>query len=161
MYCPSCGNEIPAGLNYCNRCGANLSFTQQAITTVVNPPVRLIVPSIFLFLTIVGGLGVVFGAATEFARQGLHPAAIVWMVLFSTATLLGCVGLFIRFMTKMMMMQRGIDAPQPVRQPSIEQRPNMQQHLPPPRFEPVASVTENTTRTFAPIYTEPADRGTQ
>jgi hypothetical protein len=26
---------------------------------------------------------------------------------------------------------------------------------------PVGSVTENTTRTFSPIYREPADRGTR
>jgi hypothetical protein len=161
MYCPSCGNEIPVELKYCNRCGANLTFTQQSLTTVVAPPVRLIIPSIFLFLTIVGGLGVIFGAATEFARQGVAGAAIAWMVLFSTATLLGCIGLFIRFVTKMMTMNREIGVSQPVRQPSIEQRPTPQQHLPPPRFEPVPSVTENTTRTFTPIYTEPADRGTR
>jgi hypothetical protein len=162
MYCPSCGNEIPVELKYCNRCGANLTFTQQSLTTVVATPVRLIVPSIFLFLTIVGGLGIIFGAATQFAELHVNGAAIAWMVLFSTATLLGCTGLFIRFLTKMMTIQREIGAPpQPARQPSIEQRPNVQQHLPPPRFEPVPSVTENTTRTFTPIYTEPADRGTR
>jgi hypothetical protein len=161
MYCPSCGNEISVELKYCNRCGANLTFTQQSLPVVVAPPARLIVPSIFLFLTIVGGLGIIFGGATEFARQGMPPVAIVWMVLFSTAMLLGCTALFLRFLTKMMTMHRQIDAPQPARQPSIEQRANVQQHLPPPRFEPVPSVTENTTRTFSPIYTEPVDRGTR
>jgi len=37
------------------------------------------------------------------------------------------------------------------------ERPPAQQL--PPRMEPVGSVTENTTRTFSPIYREPSDRG--
>jgi hypothetical protein len=122
-------------------------------------PVKLTVPSIVLGLTILGGLGVIFGTATEFARQGVHPAAIVWMVLFSSATLFGCTGLMIRFFTKMLTMQREIPAAQPPR-PPLSDRQTMH-HLPPPRMEPVPSVTENTTRTFSPIYREPSDRGTR
>lgn len=156
MYCPSCGNEITVELKYCNRCGANLTLP------TTNPPmalapVKLTVPAIVLGLTILGGLGVIFGSATEFARQGLHPAAIVWMVLFSSATLFGCTGLMIRFFTKMMTMHREIAPPQP--RPAVAERPPMH-HLP-PRMDPAPSVTENTTRTFSPIYREPADRGTR
>src|ERR1044072_2700086 len=111
MYCPTCGNEITVELKYCNRCGANLSLPGMA-PPVVMAPVKLTVPSIVLGLTILGGLGVIFGSATEFARQGLHPAAIVWMVLFSAATLFGCVGVLIRFLTKMMTFQREFAQPQ-------------------------------------------------
>jgi hypothetical protein len=154
MYCPTCGNEISAELKYCNRCGANLTLPA-SVAPMMLAPVKLTVPSIVLGITILGGLGVIAGAATEFARQGLHPAAIVWMVLFSSATLFGCIGLLIRFLTKMMTMHREIAPPQP--QPVFHDRPPMQ-HLP-PRMEPVPSVTENTTRTFTPVYREPADRG--
>jgi hypothetical protein len=155
MYCPSCGNEITVELKYCNRCGANL--TMPATTTpVALAPVKLTIPSIVLGLTILGGLGMIFGAATEFARRDLHPFALVWIVLFSGATLFGCVGLLIRFLTKMMTLHREI-APVPQPRPAFTDRPAMP-HLPPPRMEPVGSVTENTTRTFAPIYREPADR---
>lgn len=157
MYCPTCGNEITVELKYCNRCGANL--TLPAMTTpVAMAPVKLTVPSIVMGLTILGGLGVIFGAATEFARQGLHPAAIVWMVLFCAATLFGCTGLMIRFFTKMLTLQREMPVAQPPRPAMIDRQTH---HLPPPRIEPVPSVTENTTRTFSPIYREPADRGTR
>ena len=156
MYCPTCGNEITVELKYCNRCGANLTLPAMS-APVVLAPVRLTVPSIVLGMTILGGLGVIFGAATDFARQGLHPAAIVWMVLLSAATLFGCVGLLIRFLTKMMTLHRELAPPQP--RPTFTDRPPIQ-HLP-PRMEPVPSVTENTTRTFTPIYREPADRGTR
>jgi hypothetical protein len=126
---------------------------------MVLAPVKLTVPSIVLGITILGGLGMIFGAATEFARQGLHPAAIVWMVLFCAAMLFGCVGLMIRFLTKMMTLGRELAPPQPQPRPAFTDRPAMP-HLP-PRMEPVPSVTENTTRTFTPIYREPADKGTR
>ena len=158
MYCPTCGNEITVELKYCNRCGANL-ILPTTMAPVALAPVKLTVPSIVLGITILGGLGVIFGSATEFARQGLHPAAIVWMVLFSSATLFGCTGLLIRFLTKMMTFQREIAPLQQQPRPAFTDRPTMP-HLP-PRMEPVGSVTENTTRTFAPIYREPADRGTR
>ena len=157
MYCPTCGNEIPVELKYCNRCGANLTLPA-TVAPVALAPVKLTVPSIVLGVTILGGLGIIFGSATEFARVGVHPAFIVWMVLFSAATLFGCTGLLIRFLTKMMTWQREI-APQQQPRPAFTDRPAMP-HLPPHR-EPVGSVTENTTRTFAPVYREPADRGTR
>jgi hypothetical protein len=158
MYCPTCGNEISVELKYCNRCGANLTLPATSAPMVL-APVKLTVPSIVLGITILGGLGMIFGAATEFARQGLHPAAIVWMVLFCAAMLFGCVGLMIRFLTKMMTLGRELAPPQPQPRPAFTDRPAIP-HLP-PRMEPVPSVTENTTRTFTPIYREPADKGTR
>ena len=159
MYCPTCGNEISVELKYCNRCGANLTLPAMSAPMMMAPP-KLTVPSIVLGITILGGLGIIFGAVTEMARRDLHPAAIVWMVLFSAATLFGCVGLLIRFLTKMMTLQQREIAPPPQQSwPAMPDRPAMH-HLP-PRMEPVPSVTENTTRTFTPIYREPADRGTR
>jgi hypothetical protein len=123
-------------------------------------PVKLTLPSIVLGLTVLGGLGVIAGAATEFARLHIHPFAIVWIVLFATATLFGCTGLMIRFFTKMLSQQQGVSAVQASRTVTINDRQTMH-NLPPPRMEPVPSVTEHTTRTFSPIYREPADRGTR
>jgi hypothetical protein len=157
-YCPSCGNEITVELKYCNRCGANLTLPAMSAPTPM-APVKLTVPSIVLGLMVIAGLGIIFGAATDLARSGIHPAAIVWMVLFCAATLFGCTGLMIRFFTKMFTMQRGI-APEPPPRPAMSDRQQPMHHLP-PRMEPVPSVTENTTRTFTPIYREPPDRGTR
>jgi hypothetical protein len=154
MYCPSCGSEITVELKYCNRCGANLSWpapTQSAPLA----PIRLTFPSIVLGLTVVIGLGIVFGGATSMAERGMNPAAIVWIVLFSVAALFGCVGLMIRFWTNLLSMQREIASPSYIR-PTLADRPSPPPL--PPRMEPVGSVTENTTRTFAPIYSEPPDR---
>src|SRR5262245_17016097 len=158
MYCPSCGNEIAVELKYCNRCGANLSLptTPQVVSI---SPVKLAIPSIVLGLTIVCGLGIIIAGAGELARVGVPPVALVWMVLFAVSTLLGCTALLIRFLTKLVTLQRESITTHPPAQPSLIARPQAQQL--PPRFEPVPSVTENTTRTFSPAYTEPPDRGTR
>ena len=157
MYCPSCGSEITVELKYCNRCGANLSLpTANTTTMMAAPRVRLGIPSIVLGLSITGGLGIVIAGALEFARIGLHPAAIVWIVLVSMATLFGCTSMMIRFWTKLITLQRDVVS-EPVRRSFVERPPAQQL---PHRLEGVASVTENTTRTFSPIYREPSDRGT-
>jgi hypothetical protein len=156
MYCPSCGNDIAVELKYCNRCGANLSVpVPGSSTTVIAAPVKLTVPSIVMGLTIIGGLGIIFASASQLALVGVHPFAILWIVLFGAATLFGCTALMIRFWTKLLTLQRETIQAAPVRPSLFEKHPV--QHLP-PRLEPVPSVTENTTRTFTPIYREPSDR---
>ena len=161
MYCPSCGNEITVELKYCNRCGANLTLPMMT-PPVAMAPVKITFPSIVLGATILGGLGVIAGASTEFAKLGVHPFAIVWIVLFGSAALFGCTALMIRFFTKMLSLQQGVSAVQPPRNASVVINDRQTMHnLPPARMEPVPSVTEHTTRTFTPIYREPADRGTR
>jgi len=160
MYCPTCGNEITVELKYCNRCGANLTLPMTAPPGAMGP-VKLTFPSIVLGLTILGGLGVIFGSATELARQGLHPFAILWMVLFGSAALFGCTAFMIRFFTKMLLPGMSSGRTSQHATITINDRPIGAQQLPPSRMEPVPSVTEHTTRTFTPIYREPADRGTR
>jgi hypothetical protein len=158
MYCPSCGNEISVELKYCNRCGANLSLPT-APQVVAVAPIKLAIPTIVLGITIVAGIGIILAAAGDLARQGVPPVALVWMVLFAVATLVGCTGLLIRFLTKLITLQRETITTHPPAQPQVISRPQVQQL--PPRFEPVPSVTENTTRTFSPAYTKAPDRGTK
>ena len=157
MYCPSCGSEITVELKYCNRCGANLALTPVSypVQMAVAAPVKLTLPTLVLGLTITGGLGIIFGGVTELARLQVHPAAITWMVIFSMATLFGCTALILRFWSKMFSFNReAYPHPNNVRPPV--QIPVPQQHLP-PRFEPVPSVTEHTTRTFSRAYRENSD----
>jgi hypothetical protein len=126
-------------------------------------PVRLGLPAIVLGLTVIGGLGIIFSGATEMAQIHLHPAAIAWMTIFGLAALFGCTALMIRFWLKVVAMNRE------TYQPPVQLRPPMhvpaqmsapRQQFPPrlePRLEPMPSVTENTTRTFSPVYREGSD----
>jgi len=112
-------------------------------------------------LTIIGGLGIIMGGAAQMAIVGVPAVAIVWMVIFAVAMLFGCASLMIRFWTKLIDLQRHSVTTQQQQQPrpSMVERPSFQQL--PPRLEGVPSVTENTTRTFSPVYTEASDRGTK
>ena len=154
MYCPSCGSDISVGLQYCNRCGANLSAIP-AVYPEPTKPIKLGLPAIVLGLTIMIGLGIVFSTARDLAQIGVHPAAITWMVIFGMATLFGCTALMIRFWLKIVSMNRESY------QLQFQPRPPAQIPAPrqqfPPRIEPMPSVTEHTTRTFSPAYREGSD----
>src|SRR6266705_974133 len=50
MFCPSCGIEYTVGLNYCNRCGANLSLTLSTNTEVV--PLNVTKPALIIGATL-------------------------------------------------------------------------------------------------------------
>ena len=156
MYCPSCGNEISVELKYCNRCGANLSGFPMHYELPPAKPVRMGFPAVVLGLTTTIGLGIILSSAQELAQRGVHPAALLWMVIFSLATLFGCTALMIRFWWKVISMNR-----ETTYQPQIQPRPPVQ--IPPPRQqfpplrEPMPSVTEHTTRTFTPAYREGSD----
>jgi hypothetical protein len=159
MYCPSCGTEIAVELKYCNRCGANLSLPTTNTQVVAMTPVKLTIPSIVLGLTIICGLGITIAGVSQMALVGVPAMALVWMVLFAVATLFGCTALMIRFWTKLITLQReSINLSQPAR-PAVAEKPQAQQL--PPRLDHFPSVTENTTRTFSPVYTEASDRGTK
>ena len=154
MFCPSCGNEITVEVKYCNRCGANLTLTSNSLPPTIVAPVKLTGPTLVLGLTLVIGMGIIIGGATELAQMHVHPAAITWMVLFSMLTLFGFSALLLRFWSKTLNLQRQnpTSLPPSIKQPS----PFVPQQLP-PRYDPAASVTEHTTRTFTPIYREPSE----
>ncbi len=156
MYCPTCGNEINVELKYCNRCGANLTQSMQSAPVFVPVPIKLTLPTLFVALTIVGGLGVIISGARELASMHVNAAALVWMVLFGMATLFGCTALLLRFWTKMVSLQREQVETRNA-QPTFAAPP--QGFVAPPQLTPrqdnFPSVTEHTTRTFSPIYKEP------
>lgn len=155
MYCPSCGNEIPVELKYCNRCGANLAIVPDNYAAPVVKPIRMGLPAIVLGSTITLGLGLIFNGATELARIPMNPVALVWMVIFGLATLFGCTALMLRFWLKVVTMNREVYKPQNQIRPTVQLPAPRQQF--PPRLEPVPSVTEHTTRTFSPAYREGSD----
>lgn len=157
MYCPTCGNEITVELKYCNRCGANLSLPQTNLPAITTVPVSLTAPTVVIGLTITVGLGIIFSSIARLAEMHVHPAALTWMLLFGMITLFGCSALLIRFWSKMVGVQRTA--------PSLQKRKKSSEGIPPqqlpPRFDPVPSVTEHTTRTFSPVYREPTERSSQ
>jgi len=122
--------------------------------TVITDPPKLVVPSIVLGVTILSGLSIIIKGAIALALQGVAPVAIVFMVLAAVATLFGCTSLMIRFWTNLLTQSRHSSAQLP------RQVPNERAAMPPtfPRPDEIPSVTENTTRTLSPVYTQPPER---
>lgn len=147
MYCPSCGNEVTAEMNYCNRCGSDLNSG----TKVVEQPVRVVSmtgPLWALAVMVVIGLGIIFAGINDLAKKDVHPAAVAWLGIASFAMLFAVVSLFMRHLSHIS------GQPQTERQPKrkkAEKEAARPAQLPPTRMEPVPSVTENTTRTFEPV----------
>ena len=153
MYCQSCGNEITVELKYCNRCGANLLQELEPMP-LSYPPVKLTGPTLVLGLTVVCGLGIIFGGANLVAERGINATALTWIILFSMATLFGCTALMIQFWSKIISFNRDSQQVQTRKsRKALKQPPQtVSQTQLPPRLEPVSSVTEHTTRTFSPVY---------
>jgi hypothetical protein len=154
MYCSSCGIEVAKELNYCNRCGANLS-PATPVPQVYAPKVRMTGPTIALGLTIVLSFAAVFSSATKLFDRGLPPAAVAWIIIIGLAAVFGITSLIIRFWMTLL-ANRG---PQMEEQrPAHLKRPQPNAQIPAaqtgPMTPPISSVTDHTTRTFKPVYRE-------
>lgn len=158
MFCPSCGTEPAIELNYCNRCGANLSAT--LVTPVVAAPVSvtkpiIIIGTLMLFLTL-GGFGGVLSSALELVKKGGGGDLSMAIVFFGMVTILTIDVLLFTLLFKLV---RAALSPSP---PSAPKHPVYNQPLlnrpTTARLAPAPSVTENTTRFFdayAPVPVEP------
>ena len=152
MYCSSCGTEVALGLNYCNRCGANLSQSSNQAEELPPRQVNLTGPTIAIALMVVIGLGIIFATVADLARSEFHPVALTWMVVAGLAMLAGVASLVIRQWSNL----AGVVKPKerPLSHKKAAAKEHVPAQLPPLRSEPIGSVTENTTRTFEPAYIE-------
>jgi hypothetical protein len=148
MFCPSCGTES-IGLNYCNRCGANL-------TAPITPPVVQYVPvsvtkpilimAILVAMITLGGFAGIVSGTIEMVERGagnVSPA----LPIFGLPCLLVIDILLIRQLSKLIsaaLSPQRLQPPQPVAPVQSDPR-----YMPPTmtaRIEGAPSVTENTTR---------------
>jgi hypothetical protein len=155
MYCSSCGTESIQGLNYCNRCGATLN-TQALVTPSfsLTKPI-LILGVIVAFITLFGFMAVIMGSS-ELARRGFgHEDALI-PLFFGMITILIVDILLLRQLSRIINASLQAGTPTaPAKQVREFAEPGQtQRKLQAPTFEPVPSVTENTTRTFEPVYRE-------
>ena len=150
MFCPSCGIES-TGLNYCNRCGANL--TGPIATSIETaPPINLTKPMLIIgaiatFITL-GGFFMILESATVLTGTSGGSDVPGMIVFFGMATILTLDILLLRQMSKLINAALSPDRRAKEKQ-SAKSQNTLQ--LPQPttaRLAPGASVTENTTRFF-------------
>lgn len=159
MFCPSCGAEYTIELKYCNRCGANLSTGLEApgpplVVNVTKP--ALIISTLLLFITL-GGFGTLVKGTMILAPflQGNDP--LMAIIMFGMLTIMIVDIFLVRLLSKMV---NAALVPQPQIQAAPRNIPagNSTPYLRPPTtsgLQPVASVTESTTRFLEPQNVRP------
>jgi hypothetical protein len=157
MFCPSCGAES-TGLNYCNRCGANLTaplvapMVQLAPISLTKP--ILIIGILIAIITLAGFAGIVSGTV-EMVERGAGAVSPA-LPIFGLPCILVIDILLIRQLSKLISAAL---SPKPIQTPQLSQPLQNDPRFMPPtmtaRLEGAPSVTENTTRFFEPVYREP------
>jgi len=162
MFCPSCGAESTIELNYCNRCGANLSSGLGANAEIapINVTKPILIISVTLLLLTLGGFAGIISGTIEMIQSGagkLSPA----LPMFGMPTILTIDILLLRQLSKLInaaLSPNRLAAKKTAAQSQNELR------LPRPttaRLEPAPSFTENTTRFFEPVYRETREPATR
>ena len=151
MYCSSCGAAVARGLSYCNLCGAKLNTAKgESGSKPAEQFAEMLVGSIVG--TFVLGLGVIIGLMAVMKdllnfNQGL-------IITFTSLCFLLMVAIEGVLIGLLLDRRRGAkvmgETPPPKDQTTRELDRAEARSLP----EPVPSVTEQTTRSFEPIYSE-------
>ena len=156
MYCPSCGIECQIGLNYCNRCGANLgALTTQAEVVQINLTKPALIIGIVLTVLTLGGFGMLIGGARALAEVIHGNDPLIAMIFLGMLIILTVDIFLLRQLTKLINAALKPGAPTQSR----NQINSRTEALPRPTTTqlPMPSVTENTTRFLESDYREPVE----
>ena len=157
MFCQSCGTALTKGLTYCNRCGA------RAASPALAPPAKndklaevVYVLATFASVVGLGGLAIVYFLIRELLRGGFEQSRIVVVTFFCLMAVVGLAALLIKHMSRALsaLLHSGTGAGEnQAAAEAAESASRQTAQIEAPR-EPVASVTDHTTRTFDPVYEE-------
>jgi hypothetical protein len=151
MYCSSCGVVVAQGLSYCNYCGAKLSGGK-ADDVIAPPEVKpgfLVFAMVAVFVFGLVAITMLMGMMKAILQ--LEAGIILGFAVLCFFIMLSLEGVFIRLLFRG--QRGGKEAGDTVLSKGQATKELDAAHAP-ALSEPVASVTEHTTRAFAPIYTE-------
>ena len=152
MYCSSCGAAVPQGLSFCNHCGAKLSGArgEDAGESSEVKPGYLVFAMMAVF--VFGLIAITMLIGVMKTVLAFNEGAMLAFTLLSFLMLVLIEGVFIRLLllrttrrakeTRATAVMKG----QGTKELDAAQARGLR--------EPLPSVTEHTTRTFDPIYTE-------
>ena len=141
MYCPECGNEIRGDLNFCNRCGSQVEKSSPENRSVAhNLSNALGAVAVFGILGFIAMLWLLL--RNEFVWAGA-----TWICLFYLATVFGISAMLIKQIAALTGTQRNrLREISEMRRNGHLGSPTTAQLREP--LEPVASITDHTTRTL-------------
>jgi hypothetical protein len=143
MYCSSCGVAVTQGLIFCNFCGAKLNQGDRAGKSAYIRPENLITMMVATFIMGTFALTVLMGVMK--AVLGLDSQLIVALMTFPFILMVLLEAMFIFLLLR----QRSDDKREGRVLPKRSTNELDSVRVLP---EPGASVTENTTRAFDPVY---------
>jgi hypothetical protein len=151
MYCSSCGVAVAQGLSYCNYCGAKLNGLKadNVIKSSEVKPELLVSAMVAVFVLGLAAITCLIGVMK--AVLDLNVGQILAFTMLSFLIMLLVEGVCIRLLFR---RNRGVEetgATELSKEQTTKELDAAQTRVLP---EPVPSVTEHTTRAFAPIYSE-------
>jgi hypothetical protein len=153
MFCQHCGNEIRQGLNYCNRCGARSVTDLERSSLLVKRDTLTRNLSVAVGVTgFAGIMGLGYTINQLILRGEIPPPAFLLVLLLGVVIL----GVVITLSVLISVLHRRssaiIDIPQFGANDSPKQMSKTQTAQLPEPHQTFISVTENTTRTFEPVF---------
>jgi hypothetical protein len=150
MYCPICGAQSTQGLNFCKRCGTNLTAPTSAGEVYTKPPTFAYVLAAAVSIA---GIIAMFATISELSHnEGLHPGLFFGLIAIGGLTVFGIVAMFAWLLLRL----TGISTSSKKPESRIAEYSQPQLQSPP---QGVPSVTENTTRNF--VYKGEREQGSE
>jgi hypothetical protein len=148
MYCQTCGSALNPQTKYCNRCGTSLAPLEQKSLDKTSAEKRLDEYLDGLFWISFFGLPFILGGVVLMKKVGLSDLYVIGYAILSTVVFL--INFGFSLWGALSIMRSSKDG-------KLTMQPGRETHeLNPPTVEPVlipaGSVTDNTTRSFEPIY---------
>lgn len=150
MYCSACGRAVVEGLSFCNYCGAKLSGRGDKGRELPEVKPELLVSAmagVFILGLIV--ITILMGVMKNVLE--LPVDQVLGFALFPFLLLLLLEGVFLRLLFRSKRGTRDISETVRLKGKATKELDAADARALP---EPVPSVTEHTTRAFAPIHTE-------
>lgn len=149
MYCSNCGNKVKNGLKYCNSCGGRI------VKDEVEKTSTSIIQSILIAGTIVtvSGLGCLIGLVAILFFNRFPFEYIMFVTFVFLLALFGISFMFLRPVSKFMSaeFEKKDDRAESYQPPQLSEPTVAQLNEP---IQPIASVTEHTTRTLDEVLVE-------
>ena len=143
MYCQNCGSALNPQTKFCNRCGTHLVPAGETRLEKTAAEKRLDEYLDGLFWITVFGLAFILGGAVLLKKVNFSDVVLLIYVVLSSSVFLINFGFSLWGARSIM---RSSKHGKLTMQPGHDTR-----ELPPARIDPI-SVTENTTRSFEPVY---------
>ena len=146
MYCSECGQLAQSSLSYCSRCGAELRSKElNSFSTVQSSRDSLICGTVGVTVCGLGAVIALMAIMKEVLHLGNRPILALTLLVFATFLSIDLVFIWL--------LLRSVKRDN--RKESVQLRETIRKEIEAARLsapgEPVASVTEHTTRTLAPV----------